>query len=79
MEYHLNKVAAKVFFDPNADEYEDEVHSQDEERFILIGMDEIERILTVCHCLRGKNDSVVRIISARKATYDEEKLYGGKF
>ena len=73
------KIAAKAFFDPNAEEYEDEAHSQDEERFILIGMDESERILTVCHCLRGKDDSVVRIISARKATREEEKLYGGAF
>ena len=71
------KIAAKAFFDPNAEEYEDEAHSQDEERFILIGMDESERILTVCHCLRGENDYVIRIISARKATLEEEKLYGG--
>lgn len=73
------KTAAKAFFDPNADEYEDATHSNDEERFILIGMDESERILTVCHCLRGKNDSVVRIISARKATRNEEEMYGGAF
>jgi len=71
------KVAAKTFFDPHAEMYEDEDHSQNEERFMLIGMDESERILTVCHCHRGKDDSITRIISARKATRHEENLYGG--
>jgi uncharacterized DUF497 family protein len=42
-------------------------------------MDESERILTVCHCLRGENDSVVRIISARKAPREAEKVSGGAF
>ena len=71
------KNAAKAFFDPNAEIYDDEEHSQNEERFVLIGMDENERILTVCHCYRGSNESVIRIISARKATKFEEELYGG--
>jgi len=71
------KTAAKAFFDPNAEVYEDEEHSQDEERFILIGMDEEERVLAVCHCYRGKDDAITRIISARKATVHEENLYGG--
>ena len=72
------KTAAKAFFDPNAKMYNDEEHSiKKEERFILIGMDENEHILTVCHCYRGVNESITRIISARKATKLEEKLYGG--
>ena len=71
------KMATTAFFDPNAETYEDEGHSQDEERFVLIGMNEKERLLTVCHCYRGENESVTRIISARKATSYEEKLYGG--
>lgn len=71
------KIAAKAFFDPCADVYEDEEHSQAEERFILIGMDEEERILAVCHCYRGEGESITRIISARKATEYEEDLYGG--
>ncbi|MCL2420385.1 MAG: BrnT family toxin [Defluviitaleaceae bacterium] len=73
------KMAATSFFDPHAETYEDEEHSQDEERFIIIGISESERLLTVCHCYRGKDDSVTRIISARKATRHEEKLYGGAF
>ena len=73
------KMAATTFFDPHAEMYEDEEHSQDEERFVLIGMNENDRLLTVCHCYRGENESVTRIISARKATRYEEKLYGGVF
>jgi len=73
------KMAATAFFDPHAETYEDEGHSQDEERFVLIGISENERLLTVCHCYRGEDESVTRIISARKATRYEEKLYGGMF
>jgi len=61
------KIAAIAFFDPHAEIYEDEEHSQDEERFVLIG------------CYRGEDESITRIISARKATRHEEKLYGGVF
>ena len=71
------KVAATAFFDPRAEAYTDENHSQDEERFVFIGMNEKDRILTVCHCYRGENESITRIISARKATRYEENLYGG--
>ena len=71
------KVAVEAFFDFHAEVYEDGSHSQDEERFILIGMCEKEKILTVCHCYRGENESITRIISARKATKYEEGLYGG--
>jgi len=73
------KMAATAFFDPNATVYEDGIHSQYEERFVLIGMSENENILTVCHCYRGEDDSVTRIISARQATIYEKKLYGGTF
>jgi len=70
------KSAAITFFDPNAATLEDEVHSEDEERFLLIGFSESHRLLTVCHCYR-EDDSVIRIISARKATRQEEREYGG--
>ena len=73
------KMATTSFFDPHAETYEDERHSQEEERFVLIGMSENERLLTVCHCYRGEDESITRIISARKATRYEEKLYGGMF
>ena len=72
------KAATMVFFDPHVTTYEDENHSYDEDRFIAIGLSESLKLLTVCHCYHD-DDTVVRIISARKATRDEEKLYGGAF
>jgi len=70
------KSAALTFFDPNAATLNDTTHSQDEERFILIGLCEAHRLLTVCHCYR-EDDTVIRIISARKATITEARNYGG--
>ncbi len=46
----------------------------DEDRFILLGISYKLRIVVVCHCFR-ESDTVVRIISARKADGDEEKEY----
>ena len=70
------KVAARAFFDPYAETYDDIEHSQDEDRFLLIGMDERERILTVCHCLRDKdNKEIIRIVSARTASKTEQEIY----
>ena len=70
------KEAATVFLDPEATLLDDMEHSQDEERFNVIGFSENLRLLMVCHCYRD-NDTIIRIISARKATRSEEKLYGG--
>jgi len=70
------KEAATVFRDVNSTMLEDEAHSEDEERFLIIGFSENMRLLTVCHCVRD-NDSVIRIISARRATTSELKIYGG--
>ena len=39
-----------------------------------MGMSDRLRILVVCHCFR-KSDQVIRIISARKASKNEEKQY----
>jgi len=66
--------AATVFDDDNAVYFDDENHSQDEERFIVIGFSERARMLMVCHCYRN-DDSVIRIISARKADKDESEYY----
>ena len=70
------KMAASSFFDPNALIFDDDEHSQDEDRFILIGVNKYDKLLTVSHCHR-ENGSVVRIISARKANKTEHDLYGG--
>ncbi len=66
--------AQEVFFDTHAIRFFDPDHSEDEERFILLGMSYKLRVLVVCHCYR-KNDTIIRIISARKATKNEAKNY----
>lgn len=66
--------AKTVFYDNNALLIEDPEHSLDENRFILLGFSYYLEILTVCHCYRS-DDSVIRIISARKATRNEARTY----
>lgn len=66
--------AQTVFLDENAMRFFDPDHSQDEDRFIMLGMSFKLRVLVVCHCHR-KNDTVIRIISARKADKHEAKSY----
>ena len=67
--------AQTVFSDPNARMIYDTEHSDDEERFIILGISSALRLLVVCHCYR-ENDMIIRIISARKATRKEQKQYG---
>ena len=66
--------AATVFYDPYAIVVDDDEHSIDENRFIIVGLSATARVLTVCHCYREQNE-VIRIISARKATKNEEAEY----
>lgn len=66
--------AADAFRDERAALYFDAAHSDDEDRYFLIGMSEKLRILVVCHCYR-RDAASVRIISARKATAHEKKEY----
>ena len=68
--------AQTVFLDENALMIHDPDHSADEERFIILGLSVKFRALVVCHCYR-KQDSVIRIISARKATKKESSQYYG--
>jgi len=63
-----------VFYDENAREYADPAHSASEERFILLGISSRLRVLVVCHCYR-ESESVIRIISARRAQRNEEETY----
>ena len=69
--------AKTVFFDEFADEFYDDKNSVEEERFLLLGRSFHSRLLLICHCYR-ENDNVIRIISARKATKNESKMYRGK-
>jgi uncharacterized DUF497 family protein len=66
--------AQTVFLDENAIRYFDPDHSEDEDRFIMLGISFALRVLIVCHCYR-QDDEVIRIISARKADKREEQEY----
>ena len=66
--------AQTVFVDENALLIDDPDHSGEEDRFILLGLSAKLRALVVCHCYR-KNNEVIRIVSARKATRREQKYY----
>lgn len=66
--------AQTVFFDENAIQFDDPDHSIDEDRFLLLGFSQRLRVLVVCHCYRS-DESIIRIISARKATGKEQKGY----
>jgi uncharacterized DUF497 family protein len=69
--------AQSVFYDDEALFRDDDEHSDDEERFVLLGLSSILRILVVVHCFRGTDD-VIRIISARKATPSEAGQYDAR-
>jgi uncharacterized DUF497 family protein len=66
--------AETVFFDENAIQYYDPDHSRGEDRFIMLGISLKLRVLVVCHCFRA-GDSIIRLISARKANKEEAKTY----
>jgi len=66
--------ASTVFYDDRAVLFDDPEHSENEDRFLLLGMSTSARVCVVCHCYR-KSDTVIRIISARKATSKEEGVY----
>jgi uncharacterized protein len=63
-----------VFVDERAKLIDDPDHSQDEERFVILGLSSQLRMLLVCHCYRSDGD-VIRIISARRATSWESRSY----
>lgn len=66
--------AASVFEDDESLIITDDGHSNSEERFILIGFSYKANLLVVCHCYREK-ESIIRIISARKADSKERQKY----
>ncbi|MGG7048436.1 MULTISPECIES: BrnT family toxin [unclassified Campylobacter] len=65
--------AVSVFADENALFMFDDEHSDGEDRFLLLGKSYKERILLVVHCY--KQDDIIRLISARKATKNETRQY----
>jgi hypothetical protein len=66
--------ARTVFLDESALLRPDEDHSDDEDRFLLLGLSGRLRTVVVCHCHR-QEDEVIRVISARKASSDERRQY----
>lgn len=71
IKYGVSFDEAKIaLLDPNALVRED--FDQDEPRFVLLGM--ANRLLVVVYCYVD-NDDMIRLISARKATKNEEKQY----
>ena len=66
--------AQRVFSDERALLINDPDHSEEEERFVLLGLSSTMRLLVVVHCYRAA-DNVIRLISARKADAHERSLY----
>lgn len=66
--------AKSVFYDDHARLIADPDHSETEDRFIMLGVSANLRTLVVCHCYRH-SEEVIRIISARKATKQETRIY----
>jgi len=66
--------ARTVFYDEQAIQFYDPEHSDEEDRFILLGTSLKLKTLVVCHCFR-EDETKIRIISARKADSEEEQVY----
>jgi uncharacterized DUF497 family protein len=69
--------AATIFLDPEALSEFNEEHSQDEDRWITMGVDQTGILLVVCHTYREDSEATarIRLISARKATKHEAEQY----
>lgn len=69
--------AATIFRDPNLLSIPDEEHSESEERWLTMGLDETGILLVISHTFKHSGAKICRIrtISARKATATEEKQY----
>jgi uncharacterized DUF497 family protein len=68
--------AKTAFFDEDAIVYDDPDHSDDEGRYLLLGLSGALNVLVVVHCLRNEGETI-RIISARRATRPEQQAYQG--
>ena len=71
---------ATVVLDPNALSSFDEQHSEEEERWITLGLDQTGALLVISHTYHeeAENSARVRLISVRKATKNETKQYQRK-
>jgi uncharacterized DUF497 family protein len=64
--------AATVFQDPLSLTIEDSLHSTEEDRFVILGRSDRDRLLVVVHT---EADDTIRIIGARLATARERRSY----
>lgn len=62
-----------VFYDEDALLEYDDSHSNQEDRFKILGYSSEGNLLIVVHCVR--EESIIRIISARKANNTERDQY----
>ncbi len=69
--------ASSVFKDPNSLTIFDNKHSDSEDRWITIGQDNSSNLIVVVHFDKylSNNELIIRIISARKATKNEQSAY----
>lgn len=69
--------ATTIFRDPNILSIPDDEHSEDEERWLTIGLDESGILLVISHTFKkiSETNYRIRVISARKATKSEQKQY----
>ena len=69
--------AATAFRDPNQLSISDEEHSEEEDRWITIGLDSTSMLRVVIHTFEQVEEDLcrIRMISARRATSAEEKQY----
>ena len=68
------EAAKEVFSDEDAILFDDPDHSEEEEIFLIIGRMKSSKICIVSHCYRNSGNTI-RLISARKATKQEMKIY----
>lgn len=66
--------AKTAFHDEYAMQFYDPDHSDDEDRFILLGTNHQLKTLVICHCFR-QTETIIRIISARHADASEQAAY----
>lgn len=66
--------AKSAFLDEHGRLMHDPDHSDEEDRFVLLGFSFVQRLLVVCHSYRG-DDEFIRIFSARKANGRERAMY----
>ena len=69
--------AQSVFYDDFGIQFFDEENSKLEDGFLMLGLSNQSRMLLICHCEKEAGN-YIRIISARKATAKERKLYKGE-